>query len=191
MKLILGSKSHGRKNVLERAGYEFEVMTADIDEKLIRSDDFEELPLLLARAKAEVLLRRIKKPAILITSDQVVVYKGELREKPETEEQARKYLASYGDSSIQTNAAIVVVNTETGKRAEGVDIAKVFLKRIPHNIIEELIKEGKVQHAAGGFIIEHPLMRRYVDNIEGSLDSITGLPLQLMEKLIEEVTLRI
>src|SRR5688500_1249444 len=103
MKLILGSKSHGRKTVLERVGYEFEVMAADIDEKLIRSDDLELLPMLLARAKAEALLKKINEPVILVTADQVVIYKGELREKPESEEQAREYLASYGDSLIQTN----------------------------------------------------------------------------------------
>lgn len=39
MKIILGSKSKGRRGVLESLGYEFEVMLADIDEKVIRSDD--------------------------------------------------------------------------------------------------------------------------------------------------------
>lgn len=173
--------------MLERAGYLFEVMAADIDEKAIRSDDFEELPLLLARAKAEVLLKKIEEPAILITSDQVVVYNGELREKPSDEFMAREYLASYGDSSVRTNTAVVVVNTETGKRAEGLDVANVSLKSIPNNIIEELIHEGKVLHAAGGIIIEHPSMKPFIEILEGSTDSVTGLPLELTEKLIEEV----
>ena len=36
MKIILGSGSKWRKIILEKAGYDFEVMTADIDEKAIR-----------------------------------------------------------------------------------------------------------------------------------------------------------
>lgn len=189
MKLILGSKSPGRKQVLRRAGYEFEVMTADIDEKGIRSDDFEELPLLLARAKAEALVKQIEEPAMLITSDQVVVYNGELREKPETEKQARKYLSSYGDAPVYTNTAVVVVNTQTGQEAEGLDVAKLSLQQLPPSLIEALILEGRVLHAAGGIIVEHPLMAPYVQIIQGSLDSITGLPLTLTEKLIAEVNI--
>src|ERR1041385_5046735 len=109
--IILGSKSPGRKSVLEHAGYEFEVMVSNINEKAIRSDDYKQLPLLLARAKATVLVPKIKKPAILITSDQVVIYKGELREKPADENQAREYLKSYGgDSAAITHTAVVVIN---------------------------------------------------------------------------------
>lgn len=188
MKLILGSKSYGRKHVLQRAGYEFEVMSADIDEKAIRSDDFEELPLFLARAKAEALVKQIEEPAILITSDQVVVFDGQLREKPETEIQARKYLTSYSGKWLQANTAVVVTNTETGKQAEALDIAKAYINSIPQAVIDQLIHEGKVMYAAGGIIVEHPLIAPYITEIQGSLDSITGLPVLLTKKLIAEVT---
>lgn len=187
MKLILGSKSFGRRQVLEKAGYTFSIIPADIDEKAIRSDDFEELPLLLARAKAEKLVNKINEPAILITSDQVVVHNGELREQPENEHLARKYLSSYATHPAQTNTAVVVTNTETGKQAEGLSIAKVFFKKIPMEIIDQLIDEGKVLHTAGGFIAEHPLLAPYIDRIEGTIDSITGLPMQLTEQLIQEI----
>lgn len=40
---MLGSKSKGRRVVLDAAGYDDEVMTADIDEKAIRFDDPSEL----------------------------------------------------------------------------------------------------------------------------------------------------
>ncbi len=187
MKIILGSQSIGRKEVLEKAGYTFEIRVADIDEKAIRSDNHEELPLLIARAKADKLLTIIHEPAILITSEQVVVYNKELREKPESEHQAGEYLRSYGIDPVQTNTAVVVVNTATGKRVEGVDIARVYFKPIPQAVIDELIKERKVMHAAGGFIIEHPLLKPYVERIEGDPDSVTGLPLKLVEELMEKV----
>lgn len=54
MKIILGSQSRSRRKVLEKLGYEFEVMPADIDEKAIRFDDPTKLTLVLARAKADV-----------------------------------------------------------------------------------------------------------------------------------------
>jgi len=187
MKIILGSKSVGRKQILLDAGYKFEVMAADIDEKAIRSDDYALLPLLLARAKAKVLLKIIKTPAILITVDQVVVWNGELREKPVNKKQAKAYLKSYNVYPAQINTAVVVTNTKTGKQKELLDITKAYFQNIPINIIDDLINEGKVMNAAGGFIIEHPLLLPYIKQTEGDIKSITGLPLKLTEELIKQV----
>ncbi|NQS90060.1 Maf family protein, partial [Patescibacteria group bacterium] len=89
MKIILGSQSKGRKKMLEEMGVEFEIMPADIDEKAIRLKDPKELVLVIARAKADALKPRISEPAILITSDQVVVWQGKIREKPENGKEAR------------------------------------------------------------------------------------------------------
>lgn len=189
MKIILGSKSVGRKQILENAGYTFETINSNIDEKAIHSKNYEELPLLIARAKTKELLKHVNKESILITADQVVVYNGQLREKPETLQQAREFLESYHQYPAKTNTAVVVTNTKTGKQAEIIDIAKVYFKKIPQSVIEKLIQDGSIMRAAGGFIVEHPLLAPFVDHIEGTLDSITGLPLQKTQKLIKEVTI--
>ena len=39
MKIVLGSASKQRRTILERKGWSFEVMPADIDEKAIRHGD--------------------------------------------------------------------------------------------------------------------------------------------------------
>lgn len=75
MEIILGSQSKGRRGVLERAGYTFDVMSADIDERAIRRDDPKELTRALARAKADALLPKIVGQALLVTSDQMEAVK--------------------------------------------------------------------------------------------------------------------
>jgi septum formation protein len=110
-----------------------------------------------------------------------------LREKPESEEQAREYLTSYGDRPAQTNTAVVVTNTQTKKQAEGLDIARVFFREIPSDVIDQLIAGGLVMKTSGGFIIEHPLINPYIERIEGEESSITGLPLTLTNRLMREV----
>lgn len=187
MKIILGSKSSGRKYVLQQAGYVFDIMTADIDEKAIRSDNYEELPLLIARAKARALIPSIKEPAILVTGDGIVMCNGQMREKPENEEQARAYLESYNYYPAITHMAIVVTNTVTGKSAEGLDISQVYFKHLSDSLIEQLIKDGKVMQAAGAFMTEHPLMSPYIDHIIGDRTGVIGLPLKLTEELIKKV----
>jgi len=190
MNLILGSQSPSRRLALESTGRDFEVMPANIDEKAIRSDDFRELPLLIARAKASALITRLSTEAILITADQVVEYAGELREEPESSEQARSFLTSYNYDiePAQTNSAVVVTNTKTGEQAEGIDIAKTYFRPIPLFVVEELVKDQSILESAGAFIIEHPLMKHYIDHIEGTADSVMGLPLELTFDLIDQVS---
>lgn len=188
MNLILGSQSKYRQMLLRQAGHEFIVMTPDIDEKAIRSSDYKTLPLLIARAKAEALLPKIKEPSILITSDLVVVCNGELREKPDSIEQAYRFLKSYSQYPAQTYNAIVVTNTQTNKSVEAVDIATVFFKDIPNDVIHSLIEREAIMNAAGGFTIEDPLLSPYVDRVEGAEDSVLGLPIKLTEELIQQVS---
>jgi septum formation protein len=188
MQLILGSQSISRRHALETTGRDFRVMPANIDEKSIRSDDFRELPLLIARAKAEALLARLTVNAILITADQVVECAGEMREKPESIEEARRYLASYATEPAQTNSAVVVTDVRTGGQAAGIDIATTYFKPFPESTIDDLIADGAILESAGAFLIEHPLIQPYIDHIEGTRDSVMGLPLELTFKLIDQVS---
>ncbi|MEA3273434.1 MAG: Maf family protein [Patescibacteria group bacterium] len=186
MKLILGSSSKWRKEILENAGYKFDIMEADINEKAIRSDNYELLPLLIARAKAKPLLKKIKQPSILVTSDQVVVCEGELREKPKDTQEAQRFLESYSVHPVQSITAVVVTNTVTQEKVEGVDIAEVHFKKIPQKVIEKFIKDGIAFTCAGGFAVNHSLLKPFVERIDGNRDSVIGLPMGLTMKLLEE-----
>lgn len=190
MKIILGSKSVGRYEVLKSSGLRFEVMVSDINEESIRSDNFELLPLLIAREKTKALLPKIKTAAILITSDQVVVCNGQLREKPKDENEARVWLKSYAKYTSKAITSVVVTNTKTGKSAEGVDIVKVHFRKIPNDVIEKLIKKGRILQTAGACAGEDPLLNPYIKKLEGDLDSLTGLPMKLTEKLMRRVGFR-
>ncbi|CAB4296316.1 unnamed protein product [Prunus armeniaca] len=77
-KIILGSASVARRKILAEMGYEFTVMTADIDEKCIRKEKPEELVLVLAQAKADAIISKQQtinnqekdaEPTIVIAAD--------------------------------------------------------------------------------------------------------------------------
>lgn len=188
MKIILGSSSKYRRELLEKNGYKVEVMAPDINEKVIRSHDYYELPLLVARAKADALLSKISEPSILITADVVVVCNGSLYEKPNDEKEAKAFLEIYGGGApAEIAAALVVTNTANGKQAEGVDMTSVHFNFIPPAAIEDFIKNGDPFTKAGGFGIQSPILQPYIKEIKGTRESIMGMPLHLLEKLIKEV----
>jgi len=188
MKLILGSSSKYRKEVLEKAGYVFEVINPDLDEKTIIESDPYKRPLIVARAKADALLQKISEPAIVIASDIIAICEGELLEKPRDLEEAREFLRRYSEGAVpETVCAVTVCNTQTGKRYEGVDIAKTFFKPIPEEIIEKFVSEAEPLTRAGGFGVQHPILEPYIEKIEGTKESIIGMPLHLLEKLLKEI----
>ncbi|KAM0876170.1 hypothetical protein ACQ4PT_036338 [Festuca glaucescens] len=104
LRLILGSSSASRRQILSEMGYQFTLLSADIDEKEIRMEKPEELVVALAHAKADAILEKMTKngmmqeiadsqeTTLLITADQVVVHDGVIREKPTTPEEARKFI---------------------------------------------------------------------------------------------------
>lgn len=188
MKIILGSSSEGRRLVMQELGFDFDVLAPDINEKAIRRETPEELVMAIAEAKTEALLAKIKKPAILITSDQVVFCKGVILEKPVSEDEARRFLRGYTHTPAQTIGAVVVTNTVTGKQFKAPQTSKIYFKPLPEDVIERHIKSGAALRGAGGFQIHDPELLHYVDHIEGTLDSATGLSKELVTRLITEAT---
>nr|XP_008364993.2 7-methyl-GTP pyrophosphatase-like isoform X2 [Malus domestica] len=201
-KIILGSASIARRKILAEMGYEFTVVTADIDEKSIRTEKPEELVLVLAKAKADAIISKLQsinkqekdteptiviaadtaeaisqklpvgdyikdaKPTLLVTSDQVVVYEGVIREKPSSKEEARQFLKDYSGGHAATVGSVHVTNLKTGFSKGEWDRVEIYFHKIPDEVIEKLIEEGIVLKVAGGLIIEHPLILPYVKEVE-------------------------
>ncbi|KAM3710640.1 hypothetical protein ACJW31_01G045600 [Castanea mollissima] len=194
-KIILGSSSIARRKILAEMGYEFTIMTADIDEKCIRKEKPEDLVMALAEAKADAILSKLQtisnqekddEQKILIAADTVVVYEGVAREKPSSKEEARQFLKDYSGSHAATVGSVLVTNLKTGFRKGEWDRVEIYFHTIPDETIEKLIEEGTVLYVAGGLIIEHPLILPFVKQVVGTTDSVMGLPKALTEKLIKE-----
>ncbi|KAL5558041.1 hypothetical protein UlMin_034252 [Ulmus minor] len=193
-KVILGSSSVARRQILADMGYNFTTMTADIDEKIIRKEKPEELVMALAEAKAEAILQRFPigdyvedaEPTVLITCDQVVVYEGLIREKPSSKEEAWQFLKDYSGRQAATVSSVLVTNLKTGLRKGDFDRVEIYFNEIPDEVVEKLIEEGTVLYVAGGLIIEHPLILPLIKQVIGTTDSVMGLPKALTEKLIQE-----
>ncbi|XP_059279107.1 uncharacterized protein LOC132033220 isoform X4 [Lycium ferocissimum] len=151
--------------------------------------------ILVAADTAEAIIPRVSigesegdaEPTLLITCDQVVVYEGVVREKPSSEAEARQFMKDYANGHAATVSSVLVTNLVTGSRRGEWDKVEIYFHDIPDQVIDKLIEEGIVLYAAGGLIIEHPLILPYVKEVVGSTDSVMGLPKALTERLIKEV----
>ena len=187
MNLILGSSSWSRQAILKRNGISFEIISPDIDEKAIRFDDPGALVTAIANAKMDAVLAKLTEPAFVITSDQVVVSDELIMEKPISIDEAREHLVRHRTIPPMTVTAVCVANSETGQRETIVDFARAYFSSIPDDLIDRLIENGRIMSCSGSYIINDPLMDPFVDHIEGTLDSIEGLPFETAIQLLKKV----
>src|SRR5690606_25365984 len=90
--LLLGSASPGRRATLERAGVEFDVLPADLDEEAILAGaaglEPAEQVLLLAREKASAVTAASEGGYVVLGCDSMLEIDGEVVGKPHTAEAA-------------------------------------------------------------------------------------------------------
>ncbi|KAF8012509.1 hypothetical protein BT93_I0614 [Corymbia citriodora subsp. variegata] len=156
-----------RQHILAEMGYDFTVMTADIDEKAIRKEKPEELVTALAEAK-------------------VVVHEGRIREKPSSRDEARHFIEGYSGGRAEVVGSVLVTNLKTGRREAGWERAEVYFYDIPAQVVQSLINEGITLNVAGGLMLEHPLTSPFVKEVIGTTDAVMGLPKSLTERLIQK-----
>ncbi|KAL0760590.1 hypothetical protein Bca101_076740 [Brassica carinata] len=194
-KLILGSQSMARKKILGEMGYDFTIVTADIDEKAIRRDNPQDLVVALAQAKTDEIISKLggqsqfaqdPLPTLLITADTVVVYKGVIREKPISKEEARQFIKGYSGSHGSVVGSVIVSNLKTGVQRAGWDKAEVYFHEIPAKVIDDLIDDSITFKVAGGLTLEHPLISPFIDTVVGGVDTVMGLPKELTKKFITD-----
>jgi septum formation protein len=90
-KLILGSKSPRRQELIKGMGFEFEIRTLDTDESYPKSLLGKDVAGYLATIKADALIPSLNENELLLTSDTVVIVEGEVLGKPTNEDEAIRF----------------------------------------------------------------------------------------------------
>lgn len=201
LKIILGSSSVNRKELLQNFFDDITIISPDIDEKKIRCDDIINLPLLIAKAKTEEVIKKLNDVeliakqsnensfSLLITSDQISVFDNQVREKPKDKEEAINFLKSYSSKSVETISSIIVTNLNNGKQEHTTVKGLVKWNIIPDQIIEKVVKKGKIFNACGGFCIEDEDLKNCINEIEGGEDNIRGLHIKsLLHCIVDVIT---
>lgn len=185
-KLILGSASPFRKKLLEDAGFVFDVKTPDVDESKIRDKDFKKLVLKLALAKKDAILAKNKldPDSILVTLDVVGVHNGELREKPKSKEEVIKWHKEYPKGLTEVYCSIVAHHVGRKQTLSVVDTALITWREIPDRAIELIANDPKTYKAAA---FNDRSFFHYVKTLEGSIDTVIGVPVRILENFLEEL----
>lgn len=186
IRLILGSSSPFRKQLLEEAGFVFYVKTADIDEKKIRSEDFRKLVLDIGLAKKDAILAKNKfdKNTILITSDLVVSHNGKLREKPISKKEVISWHKEYQKGETLVFCSIIVHHVGLKKTLSAVDVVSIKWGKIPSRVVAK-IADDPITYKGAGFTDRSFL--NYSKSINGSINTVRGIPVRILENFLEKL----
>lgn len=182
MELILGSQSPRRRELLERMGLRFRVLTADIDETKFETEDPEASVRRICEAKARAVAGRLRKEAsadgkLILSSDTIVVLDGRILGKPHDEAEARAMLAALSGREHQVFTAFTLLPAGTEDAAPYTRCEKTFVKfrELSEAEIAAYAATGEPMDKAGAYGIQG-YGAMLVEGIRGDYFTVMGLP---------------
>lgn len=180
-KIILGSNSPRRRELIAGLDIEFEVDTRNNFEEVYDSDTpHEKIPEILSEGKSYGFHRSLEDNEILITSDTLVLCGDRVMGKPHSYEEAADMLRYLSDREHKVITAVTVRDSQNCSTLS--DTAIVHFKKLSDNEIDYYINNFKPYDKAGAYGIQEWIGYIGIDKIEGSYFTIMGLPVHLVYK---------
>ncbi len=146
----------------------------------------------LAYFKA-VAVHRLQPEQIVLGADTIVALRGRIYGKAVTPDAARDMLAALSGQrqEVITGLALLLPGEASGlpsdhpRRFLASDVTHVTMRPMGPEEIEEYIASGEWIDKAGAYAIQETA-DRFVERVEGSLTNVVGLPVELLERLLDK-----
>lgn len=179
-KLILGSQSPRRKELLSHIGIPFEIRTADLDE-VSNFTDPTDVVRDLAMQKGRAVVEAIKgnefsgaRP-LVISSDTIVCHNNKIYNKPNDRDDARRMLSELSGQTHVVRTAVAFHSPGIEPHSFVVD-AKVTFDMIADDVMEHYLDSGDSLDKAGAYGIQNGSLT-FISRVEGSYSCVVGFPL--------------
>jgi septum formation protein len=173
-KIILASQSPRRKQLMEMAELEFEVIVADVDETNPPGMPGEEVPGFLARKKADAV-RHLVNDAIVIAADTIVLLDHHILGKPTDAAHARIILHRL---SGRMHKVVTGVCIRKGEQEYSFSTTtEVFFRPLTDVQIEHYITRYEPYDKAGAYAIQEWIGVTGIEKINGDYYNVMGLPI--------------
>lgn len=183
-KIILASGSPRRQELLKGLEVEFEVKKLDVDESIPEEIPAEYVAAYLSKLKAESYPDELQENEILITSDTVVIERGHILGKPNSEEEAFDMLKSLSGSSHTVMTAVTMIDRK--KKVTLEDEAVVTFRFLEEEEIWHYIRKYKPFDKAGAYGIQEWIGFMGVHSIQGSYYTVMGFPMHLVYEQLKK-----
>lgn len=184
-RLILASSSPRRRLLLGDLGLNFEIITADVDERPF----FEETPPgFVSRISLEkcMSVSSVCLDGTILGADTVVVLDGEILGKPADRESAKAMLKRLSGRWHEVWTGFCIFNRSQAVTVQRAVKTDVFFSRLTDKICDAYVKTGEPMDKAGAYGIQG-VGGVLVERIRGSYTNVVGLPLAEVVKELESL----
>lgn len=180
-KLILGSASPRRKELLSEMGFVFEIRTSNIEETFNPENTPEEIVKSLSLQKSQSI-SLVSENEILLTADTIVVFEGEIMGKPSSYQNAFDMLSKMSGQIHEVYTGICIRSFK--KTVLNFAKTEVKFKKITPEEIDYYITNFKPYDKAGAYGIQEWLGFHKIERIKGSYYNVVGLPCALISEML-------
>lgn len=171
---------------MELAGFAFDVVPANVDERRLNREAPCDYVLRLAFAKAASVANELSdpRPRLVIGADTIVVVDGEILQKPADPDDARRMLHRLSGRSHDVLTGVALVYG--AERRDAVEQTRVTLVVLDEETVEWYVATGEPSDKAGAYGVQG-LAARFVSRIDGSYTNVVGLPVELVDRLLRDI----
>lgn len=190
MRIILASNSPRRRELLHQIFDSFDVIKSNFNEEVVDEKNPEKLVKVLSSKKAEEVFDKIESnesELLVIGGDTLVYFDGQVLGKPKDEKDAYNTLKKLQGNKNEVYSAFTVILKKDGKIIKETVLSKsiVTIKAMTDEEIEEYIKTGEPMDKAGSYAVQG-IGNKFIDNIEGSYNSVVGLDIEELKEVLEK-----
>jgi septum formation protein len=207
MRLILASASPRRADLLRAGGFTFDVVTSDIDERLLSGESARAYVRRLASEKSAAVRAKVLAGAatssrdsaqtggagplgqggglIVLAADTAVVVDEEVFGKPTDTKDWRRMLACLSGRRHEVLTGLSLRRDD--HEITAVESTAVFFSPLEPSEIDEYLQSGEGLDKAGGYAVQGQ-GARFVHRIEGSYSNVVGLPVSTVYQWLRKRT---
>jgi septum formation protein len=182
-RIILASQSPRRRQLLEWACLDFDIMVSDAPEDFPAGMPIEEVPVFIARNKAIAVQQKLAQEEIIIAADTIVVLGNEIIGKPSNRDDAARILQLLSGKKHFVITGVVLRMGSEEKSFQ--DTTAVWFHELTMSQINFYVDQYKPYDKAGAYAIQEWIGVIGISRIEGDFYNVMGLPVSRLVKELQ------
>lgn len=189
--LILASESPRRRDLLQQAGFSFDVVSVKVSEIPDKNLNVNEQILDIARRKARAAMAHLKSVREghfhVLSADTEVIFGGGPLGKPSDRQDAYRILKLLSGQTHEVKTAVCIIDSLSGHEISQIETTQIFFKNLSDDEIWTYIGTGEPMDKAGAYGIQG-LGGQFVTHFEGPFDNVVGLPIELVRQMLTQIS---